>query len=58
MSYFWCEKHKEAHRKGDDDESCLLVGPFKTAGDARAWNGAIKQVDDRAPIDGGTNADR
>jgi hypothetical protein len=37
MTYFWCEKHEEAHAKGDDTRDCLLVGPFSTQKEAWHW---------------------
>ena len=56
MSYFWCEKHKQAHRKGDDQRSCLLVGPFTAKATAESWNGSIRPAKATAsPYDCGGN---
>lgn len=46
-SYFWCEKHKQAHRKGDDKRECLLVGPFSTKEQAEEFNGSVSAITER-----------
>lgn len=42
MTYFWCEKHKQAHRKGDDTSECLLVGPYSTKEQADEFGGSVR----------------
>ena len=48
MTYFWCEKHKQAHAKGDDGRECLLVGPFPSKEEAEAWppSASVPQIPD------------
>lgn len=43
MTYFWCEKHKAAHLKGDDSKQCLLVGPFSTKAAAKSWDREVRK---------------
>ena len=43
MSWFWCEKHAVAHRKGDDKRACLLVGPYSTKYAAEGFVGPIRK---------------
>ena len=43
-SWFWCEKHNTAHRKGEDTASCLLVGPFPTKEEAEGFDSAVRQA--------------